>query len=99
MAQWTALGVCVSDFRTATSEMIFQDSTPMFQLMSIEKLDFTLCSQAYSYKPSSKLFFEALFFAYCPANFEVAPPLILGKQKAGIAPGLSCMVSFILSVL
>ena len=56
--------------------------------MSIEKLDFTLCSQAYSYKLSSKLFCEALFFAYCPANFEVAPLLILDKRKAGISPGL-----------
>ena len=33
-------------------------------------------------------FAEALFFVYSTANFEVAPPLVRDKQKAGIAPGL-----------
>ena len=55
--------------------------------MSIEKLDFTAGSQVYSYKPLQNHLADALFFVFCPAIFEVAPPLILGKQKAEIAPG------------
>lgn len=27
---------------------------------------------------SQNSLYKALFFAYCPANFEVAPPLLLG---------------------
>lgn len=56
--------------------------------MSIEELKFTLRSQAFLAGVLQNYFAEALFFAYCPANFEAAPPLILGKQKAGIAPSL-----------
>lgn len=37
--------VSVFDFRGVTSEVIFQNSTPMFCPMSIEKSDFTACSQ------------------------------------------------------
>ena len=33
-------------------------------------------------------FCESLFFVYCPANFAVAPPPFLGKQKAGISSSL-----------
>ena len=99
MAQWASLSVSVFDFRTATSEMIFQDFTPMFLPMSIEKLDCTDGSQVYSCKHFSKPICESLFFAYCPANFEVASPLILGKQKAEIPPVLSFILYFISSRL
>lgn len=78
MAQWASLRVSVFDFRTATSEMFFQDFTPMFFPMSIENLDFTTGSQVYSCKHFSKPICEALFFVYTTANFEVAPPLLLG---------------------
>ena len=88
MAQWASLRVSVFDFCGVTSPVIFQDSTPMFWLLSIEKLDCTDGSQAYSCKHFSKPICEALFFVSCPANFEVAPLLILDKRKAGIAPGL-----------
>ena len=37
--------VCVSDFRAATSIMVFKKFTPIFQPMSIEKSKFTVCSQ------------------------------------------------------
>ena len=56
--------------------------------MSIEELKFTLRSQAFLASSPRKCFCYFSFFAYCPANFEVAPPLISGKQKAGIAPSL-----------
>lgn len=42
--------VCVSDFRAATSIMVFKKFTPIFQPMSIEKSKFTLRSQVYSCK-------------------------------------------------
>lgn len=94
MAQWAALRVSVFDFRTATSEMIFQDFTPMFQPMSIEKSKFTLRSQAFLVSVLRNYFAEALFFVSCPANFEVTPPLILSKRKAGITPGLRIKIQF-----
>ena len=94
MAQWAALGVSVFGFRAVTSPVIFQNSTPMFEAMSIAFSDCTFCSQYNLASVSQNLFCETPFFAYCPANFEVAQASIEGKQKTGIAPGLrffSCL--------
>ena len=71
-SQWAAVGVSVLEFRGVPSPMIFQDSTPMFAAMSIEKLDFTACSQYIPASASQNRFRKDLFFVYCPANFEVA---------------------------
>lgn len=79
MAQWAAAGVSVLEFRGITSpidQLIFQNSTPMFQSMSIEQSNFTARSQYILAKASRNRFCEALFFVYCPASFEVSPPLI-----------------------
>lgn len=56
MAQRASLSVSVLEFRGVTSLVIVQDSTPMFRSMSIEKLDFTGCSQAYSCECLPNLF-------------------------------------------
>ena len=45
VAQWAAVGVSVLEFRGVPSLVFFQDSTPMFLTMSIEKSDFTLRSR------------------------------------------------------
>ena len=54
MAQWAALGVSVFDFRGVSSQVFFKKSTPKFEATSIEKSDFTACSQIYSCKRFSK---------------------------------------------
>lgn len=79
--------------------MIFQKFTLMFDTMSIETSNFTAYSQIILASVFQTSFCEPLFFVYCPAISEVTPPLFLGKQKAGIAPGLSCIVYFISSML
>ena len=94
MAQRAAVGVSVLEFRGVTSLVIVQDSTPKFEAMSIEKSDFTAGSQNILASVFQNGFCECLFFVYCPANFEVAPPLILDKQKAGIAPGPCIKIQF-----
>ena len=72
--QWAALCVSVFDFRTATSKMIFQHSTPMFQPMSIENSKFTLRSQAFLASVLQNYFAEALFFVFSTADFEASLP-------------------------
>ena len=64
--------VCVSDFRAATSIMVFKKFTPIFQPMSIEKSKFTVCSQYNCASVFHNRFREVLFFVYCSVNFEVA---------------------------
>lgn len=94
MAQWAVLGVSIFEFRGVTSPMFFQNSTPMFQPMSIEKSKFAACSQYNLASIFQNLFCEALFFVYCPANFEVAQATLEGKQMAGIAPSLCMDIQF-----
>ena len=94
MTQRAVLGVSVFDFCGVTSPTIFQDSTPMFAAMSIEKSDFAACSQYNLASIFQNLFCEALFFVYCPANFEVAQATLEGKQMAGIAPSLCMDIQF-----
>ena len=94
MTQWAAIGVSVFDFCGVTSPTIFQDSTPMFAAMSIEKSDFAACSQYNLASIFQNRFCQALFFVYCPANFEVAQASVRGKRKAGIAPGLCMNIQF-----
>ena len=72
MPQWATLGVSVFDFRGVTSQVIFPNSTPMFQPMSIEKSKFTVCSQYNCASVFHNRFREVLFFVYCSVNFEVA---------------------------
>lgn len=62
--------------------------------MSIGKSDFTTCSQAYSCKHFSKPFADALFFVYCPTNFEVAP-LCFWVREGGLLAVIN--VEFLLS--
>ena len=69
MAQWAALSVSVLEFRGVTSLMIFQDSTPMFQPMSIEKTKFTLRSQVYSCMPFSKPLLRSPFLCLLHRKF------------------------------
>lgn len=57
---------------------------PVLLLWQSQKISFRLVITA-SWKGQ---FIKSLFFTYCPANFEVAPLLIWGKQKTEIAPGL-----------
>ena len=59
VAQRAAIGVSVLEFRGVPSPMIFQDSTPMFWPMSIEKFKFTTRSQAYSCKRSPNLLWRS----------------------------------------
>ena len=73
MAQRAAVGVSVLEFRGVTSLVIVQDSTPKFEAMSIEKSDFTACSQYVLARASQNRFRKDLFFVYCPANPELSP--------------------------
>ena len=59
VAQWAAAGVSVLEFRGVPSPMIFYDSTPTHETMSIEKSKFTLRSQVYFCKGSSDLFWRS----------------------------------------
>lgn len=72
MTQRTAFGVSVFDFRGVTSQVFFKKSTPKFEATSIEKSDFTACSQYVLAKAFQSPFCEGLFFVYCSVNFEVA---------------------------
>ena len=71
VTQRAAVGVSIFNFRGVSSQVIFQNSTPMFQPMSIEKSKFTACSQHNFASAFRKSCCESLFFVYCPANFEV----------------------------
>ena len=53
--------VSVFDFRGATSPIVFQNSTPMFRPMSIAFSDFTLRSQAYSFKHTANPVWRSSF--------------------------------------
>lgn len=48
----------------------------------------------YFCKRFSKLVCKVLIFTYCPAFFEMSPPLISSKQKAGITPGPRIKIHF-----
>ena len=85
-------GVRVFNFRSVTSPVFFQNSPPM----SIKTSNFTTCHRIFL-QVSSKTLLSKPFFAYCPANFELASPLILSKQKTGIAPGPRMKLNTVLS--
>ena len=70
MAQRAAVGVSVLEFRGVTSLVIVQDSTPKFEAMSIEKSDFTACSQVYSCMPFSKPLLRSPFLCLLHRNFS-----------------------------
>lgn len=63
--------------------LIFQDSTPKFEAMSIEKSKFIVCSQYNFACVSQSLLGEVLFFVYCSVNFEVALPLFWVSKRPG----------------
>lgn len=86
MTQRAVFGVSVFDFRGVTSLVIFQNSTPKFEAMSIEKPKFTLSSRYILASVFRKPFCEALFFVYCPANFEVALPAPWVSKRPGLLP-------------
>ena len=67
--QWAPIRVSVFEFRRSTSEMIFTNSIPMFESMSIEKRNFTVYSQAYSCKCFPNLFLRSPFLCLLSRNF------------------------------
>lgn len=84
MTQWASLCVSVLDFRGVTSEIIFQNSTPMFCPVSIEKSNFFLLVHRYILVSVLRnCFAESLFFVFSTANFEAVPPPVLNNQKTG----------------
>ena len=94
MAQWASVGVSVFDFRGVTSQVFFKKSTPKFEATSIERSDFTTCSQYVLARAFQSPFCEGLFFVYCSVIFEVAQATLEGKQMAGIAPSLCMDIQF-----
>ena len=80
-SQWAAVGVSVLEFRGVSSPMIFYDSTPTHETMSIEKSNFTLRSQVYSCKCFPNLFRRSPYSLFSPPQILRWPLPCLGVSE------------------
>lgn len=89
MTQWAAVGVSVFEFRTATSEMIFQNSTPTFWPMSIEKSKFTTCSQVIRSKYLKPILEKPISLFSAPQILRAPFPCFQASERPGSLPAFA----------